>query len=228
MPFDFQPRDTAPEAEAAFAPETSFRSVSRLAVVAMALAALGTLAFVDWTLLALPVLAVVLGVVALGQVRRAPERLTGRTLALVAIGWATLAGLAGMAYQYYAERAEVPHGYLPVTYRELQADPDNPNEAIPRRAYELVDKRIFVKGYMYPTRSSSNIKEFVISRDNGSCQFCIPNPRPTDLIRVTLDGDLRTRYRTDLLRIGGKFKIDESQIGRYGGVVYHLEADYLK
>ena len=50
---------------------------------------------------------------------------------------------------------------------------------------ELDGKKVFIKGYMYPSSQMTGIREFVLCRDNGTCCFG-GQPRLTDMIRVKL------------------------------------------
>ena len=150
------------------------------------------------------------------------------------MGLALLSGLLGAGYLLYAGEKSVPPGYTAVTYAELDPSPDVPGELIPARAYEL-DKlcadnkaKVFIQGYMYPGKAYEHIKQFVISRDNGTCKFCMPNPRPTDLILVKMQGDLEVSFWPHLIYLGGKFVLDQKELQKMGGTVYHLEADYVR
>ena len=74
-----------------------------------------------------------------------------------------------------------------------------------------------------------NLKQFTMSRDNGSCKFCIPDPQPTDLISVELTGDLQVAYTKNLIYVGGKLSLmPEEEAASQGGVAYRLEADYFR
>ena len=124
--------------------------------------------------------------------------------------------------------AEVPAGYITVAYSDLQPDPDKPEQQVPPKALELDGKKVFIKGYMYPGRKQFGLKKFVMSRDNGWCKFCMPAPQPTDLIDVTLTGDLETRYTRKLLCLGGRLEVDRDASPKSGGAVYRLQADYIR
>jgi hypothetical protein len=137
--------------------------------------------------------------------------------------------IVGYAWLLHAQAKEVPYGYTAVSYYDLQADPEVRGQWVPPYAQTLDGKKVFVKGYMYPTRQPSGLKTFVISRDNGSCPYCLPNPRPTDLIQVELSGDLRINYTDRLLHIGGVLHVQpEPKPGALPGVAYRLVADYLR
>jgi hypothetical protein len=164
----------------------------------------------------------------LKRIRRAPGELSGAALARVGIALSTLFWAGGSLWLLYAHAKEVPHGYTEVGYEELQGDASTGGRTVPKRATELNNKKIFVKGYMYPGRQQLDLKQFLISRDNGRCNFCMPNPTPTDLVHVTLAGDLRTDYTTHIVGLGGTLRVetDPEKIARKG-MAYHLDADYI-
>ena len=138
-------------------------------------------------------------------------------------------GAIAFVWVAVARAVEVPPGYTLVGYTELQADPDRPEQQVPPKATELSGKKVFIRGYMYPGRQRFGLKKFIISRENGYCKFCTPNPKPTDLIVVTLAGDLETRYTRKLLRLGGRFEVNEDWAsGKSGHALYRLEADYIR
>ncbi len=98
----------------------------------------------------------------------------------------------------------------------------------PPSAKELDGKKVYIKGYMYPTDQTTQIKEFVLCRDNGTCCFG-GQPKLTDMIQVKLKEPLALDYHTGLRYIAGNFKVEQSQApGTLGTVLYHLEADYAK
>ena len=87
----------------------------------------------------------------------------------------------------------------------------------------------FIRGYMYPTRSQTGLRSFVMSRDNGVCPYCLPNPKLTDQVFVELIGGREATYTTRLIGVGGIFSMKfKDPKKKYGGIVYHIEADYLR
>jgi len=209
-------------------PPEAYRSLSALAVGALFCGLASVLVVFGWQMTVVPLLGIVVGRKALARIRRAPDQLSGAALARTGIGLSVFLGAAGWFWLWYAEAREVPHGYVKVQYEELQGDTATGGRAVPKRAHELNGKKIYVKGYMYPGRQQVDLKEFIISRDNGRCNFCMPNPAPTDLVRVTLEGDLRTDYTTHTVGLGGTLRVEEDpeKIARQG-MAYHLEADYI-
>jgi hypothetical protein len=207
----------------------AYRALSTLAVTSVACGGLSLLVVFDWSLFAIPLAGIALGLLAIRRIRARPDQLAGERLALVGIGLSVALGASGWGWLAAARAAEVPHGYIAVGYADLQPDPDHAEQQIPPKARELSGKKIFIKGYMYPGRQQYGLKKFIISRENGYCKFCTPDPQPTDLIVVTMAGDLETRYTRKLLHLGGKLEVNEDWAsGKSGHVLYQLEADYIR
>ena len=188
------------------APESSYRSLCPLAVAGLVCGAFSVLALFGWTLAAVPAAGILFGLAALKRIRRAPDELSGAGLARAGIALSAFFWAVGAVWLLYAHAKEVPHGYTEVSYEELQGDASTGGRTIPPRALELADKKIFVKGYMYPGKVQINLKQFIVSRDNGTCEFCTPNPTPSDLIHVTLVGDLHFDYTSRLVSLGGTLR----------------------
>lgn len=206
----------------------TYRSLCPLAVASLVCGVFSVLVMFGWKLAALPVAGILFGRAALKRIRRAPEEISGAAVARVGIGLSAFFWAGGYLWLFYAHAKEVPHGYTAVNYEELQGDTSTGGRTIPKRALDLDGKKIFVKGYMYPGRQQLDLKQFLISRDNGRCNFCMPNPTPTDLVHVTLAGDLRIDYTTHIIALGGTLRVetDPEKIARKG-MAYQLDADYI-
>jgi hypothetical protein len=210
-----------------------YRALSGGAVLSLGLGALSAVMIVAgkdgsgafYLLLSvIPLAAIAAGWLALRRISSAPEERTGATIARMGIGLAAFFWIAGFTLLLMAESLEVPIGYRRVTYAELQPDKDVPGERIPQTAMDLKDKKVFLKGYIAPTRQLIRLKRFILCPTNGVCQFCIPNPKPTEMIRVKLAGDLTADYVNHLIGIGGRFHVDEKD----PYAPYAMDVDYLK
>jgi hypothetical protein len=119
----------------------------------------------------------------------------------------------------------VPAGYLRISYETLQP---KPGESIPASARELDGKKVFIKGYMYPSNQMTGIREFVLCRDNGTCCFG-GQPKLADMIQVNLKEPLTLDYQTGLRRVAGTFRLQPNAArGDLGSVLYRLDADYAQ
>ncbi|MFM9058151.1 MAG: hypothetical protein ACKOSQ_03310 [Planctomycetaceae bacterium] len=201
-----------------------YRAISGVAVAAAALAAFAPLAFVDWWLAAVPVLAIVLGVVALGDITRRPHELAGRPLAIAAMCVAATCLGGGLARLAAVYAAELPPGFERLSYALLQPAEGDPPDAVPVTATALDGRDVLLKGYMYPGSRQEGIVQFLLVRDQGDCCFG-GNPKVTDRVNVLLADPRGIDFTPRLVKIAGRFRVRPAGAPEAGGgVLYHLEA----
>ncbi len=207
---------------------SQYRALSVSAVASCLLGLLSITSFLGWALIVIPVVGLLVGLIALWRIRANPTELTGRTIAWAGIALSLAFMFGGAGYLTYDYVTEVPPGYARLSYAELQPDPDNPGELFPPSIEARDGERIFIKGYVYPGKQTSGIKQFVLCRDNGDCCFG-GQPKLTDRVLVTLKGPLSLEYSTRIQRLAGTFRVEPGRAtDGLEGVIYHLDADYLK
>ncbi len=199
-----------------------YRAISSLAVASLALGVLSIVTALHWMLGIIPLTGIVLGWLSLREIRLAPEERTGRWVAIAGLNISIGLWIFGCCWLMFARVSEVPFGYTRVMYEDLQPEP---GEKIPESAFELQGKKVFVKGYMQPGRRQIRLKTFILCPAIPDCPFCTTDPKPTEMVEITLVGDLMTRYTGRLIHVGGKLNIDPMALR---GIPYQLEADYLK
>ena len=201
-----------------------YRALSGVAVAAAALAALSPLAFFDWWLAAVPVLAIMLGVAALGDIARRPRELAGRPLAIGATLVAATCLGGGLARLAAVYAAELPPGFERIAYTLLQPAEGDPPDAIPDAARALDGRDVLLKGYMYPGSQQRGIVQFLLVRDQGDCCFG-GNPKITDRVNVSLADPRGIEFTPGLVKIAGRFHVRPAGApDAGGGVLYHLDA----
>jgi hypothetical protein len=201
--------------------EVLYRAIPKWAVISLVLGILGVVAFLDPYLALVPLLGVLLGWAGLRQIAKQPRDYTGRPLALAGIALSAAMLVAGVATQIYIYQTEVPEGYNRISYTELQPPPFAPEGSVPKSALSLDGKQVFIKGYVYPTRQQTNIKKFVLCRDNGDCCFG-GEPKLTDKILVELKDPLELTYSMRQFKLAGTFKVLPADSDDVGQVVYQL------
>lgn len=204
-----------------------YRAIPKSAVASLAIGVLSLMAFLDPYLAIVPVLGILFGLIAKRQIKTRPTEFTGAGLAKAGIGLSAFFLVSGVGLQAYIYHTEVPEGYERISYEPLQPPRNNPNLVPPPSAVALDGKRVFIKGYVYPTRQMDGIKEFVLCRDNGDCCFG-GEPKLTDKILVKLKDPLELTYSQRMFKLAGDFKVLPADSGVVGEVLYQLEADYLK
>ena len=206
---------------------TPYRAMCPWAVMSVVVGALSMPVLVfwfSWFWIVVPAVGAWCGWRALQKIRQSPDVWTGRLVAQIGIGLSLGFWLFGYGWLTFNKTRDIPYGYEWITYEKLQPDPNTPTEPIPESAQAFKEKKVYLKGFMRPGRRQTGIKEFVLVPLNGECPFCIPNPKPTEMIRVVLQGDLETTFTTRQIGVGGRFQIDPTDPSR---IPYSIDADYL-
>jgi len=173
----------------------------------------------------IPLVGIFLGWRARLQIQKAPDEWTGLRLAHFGMGLSLALWVAGCGWLIFSDVRSVPFGYQLVEYETLQPDPNVPTEPIPQTALNMQDKKVFIRGFMQAGRQQAGIKEFILCPTSGDCPFCTPDPNPTEMIRVTLQGDLETSFTTNMVGVAGRFRVDPDDPSK---IPYGLDADEIR
>jgi hypothetical protein len=206
-----------------------YRAVSKAAVFCFIFSFLSLTAWLSPILLLLPGLGIIAGLVAWAKIRRYPNELTGRTVAWIGVVLCGCTLVGGTAWHSYVYATEVPPDCLRISFADLQPESGAPPGSFPRSALELDGKKVFIKGYLYPDGQQYDIKRFVLIPDMGTCCFG-GQPALTDMIEVTLQDPLRVDFARRKRKFAGVLSVDGTlkPVSGLGGVVYQLDADYVK
>ena len=215
--------DPLPEA----ADIAQYRSVSRAAIVSLVIgvASIAGLAFPS--LLVLPLVGLVLGLVGLSTIRRYPAEYTGGKIAAAGIALCSLLFVGGVSWHAYDYVTEVPEGYIRTGFWELQPDPDHPELPVSPKSLDLSGKKVFIKGYIHPgVASSGKVDRFILVPDMGTCCFG-GDPKATDMIEVHIpDPAKRLAYARRMVKLAGEFEVSQiasQKLKMKNPVWYHLE-----
>lgn len=206
-------------------PDARYRALDPLAVASIIVGAFSILTGLSVFLVVIPLAGIFLGWRAQRRILRSPEEWTGLRAAHFGMGLSLGLWILGFGWLFFAGAREIPYGYQLITYEMLQPDPMKPTELVPQSTLDMQDRKVFIKGYMQPRRQQTGIKEFILCPASGDCPFCIPNPRPTEMIRIVLQGDLQTAFTTHLVGVAGRFRVD---LDDPSGIPYAIEADLLR
>lgn len=208
-----------------------YRSVCTPAILGLVFGVLSALAFLDWGLLAIPVLGTILAVRGWLSIRSRPQELTGMTAALLGLALSLGLGGGATAWLTYVYVTEVPEGYKRIDYSYLRPAVDRVDEFPSAEARGLDGQDVFIKGYIYP-QANSKFQRFLLCRDNGDCCFG-GTPPLTDVVMVTLEEGAKMEYTTFMVKIAGKFRVEPAMAGDAGGtdgavkgVVYQIEGGF--
>jgi hypothetical protein len=69
---------------------------------------------------------------------------------------------------------------------------------------KLDGQKVFLKGYMYPTKQINGLTTFLLVKDMGQCCFG-GNPKPCDMVLINMDQRKAVNYMTGLVSVAGVF-----------------------
>ena len=203
-----------------------YRAVSILAVIAFVLSLFTPLMLLSNWFIIFPLIGAVCGIFGLYNILSCPFDYTGRGFALAGICFSFLLGIAAAGWGIWHYYFSVPYGYTAVQFLELRRDEQT--KKLPEHILKLAEeqRKVYIKGYMYPGRQLSGIQNFMLVRTQEHCKFCSPEQNPFDMISVHCTGDLRGTFRTKTVYVGGTLHINEDF--RYSELPYHIEADLFR
>jgi len=213
---------------------SDYRSLNAESVGSLILGVLSALTFVSILFVIFPIMGIVLGITAIRKILRATQELEGLGIASAGVALSTMLAIAGTAYQIYLTQYEVPAGYLEIDFSMLAAD--SRTGRIPEQIMQLTSHRgedgneyftpVFIEGYMFPTRQTTAIRNFMLVPSIKQNPFGPTTRSPTEMIDVSLVGDLRISYRSSPVKVGGILQVNPNP--NPGETPYLLKADVFR
>lgn len=144
------------------------------------------------------------------KIIRSKGEIGGRSLALGGLGLSALSLVCGTVLQSVAYATEVPEGFTRLNFTEnISAKGfvvENGVQTYHPDVVALNEQKIFLKGYMYPTRRTKNFTSFVFCRDSGDCCFG-GTPKIEDMIVVNMADGQKVDYINGLVSVAGTFHL---------------------
>ena len=192
-------------------PQTfDYRPVPILAPVAVFFGLLSLFAFLTATGVPVALVGLILSAWCVLKIRRAAGDLGGTWLAWAGLILSAVSLVGGSVLHSYAYAHEVPEGYTRLNFTHDISQKgfvaENGYVAPHPDVIALDGRKIFLKGYMYPTRQYEGITSFVFCRDSGTCCFG-GTPKVEDMIVVHLADDETTEYHQGLVSVAGTFEL---------------------
>ena len=216
------------------AEDTDYRSLTTESVGSLILGFLSALTFFSLLFAIFPIIGIVLGITAIRKILRATQELGGLGIASAGVGLSATLAIASTVYHVYRAQYEVPPGYSEITFSDLTADPKTGR--IPEHLLSLtphLDEQgneryipVFIEGYMYPTRQMTEIKNFMLVPSVEQSPFGSLIRPPTQMVEITLSGDICASYRTSPVKVGGKLIVNPNP--QPGDPPYSLRADVFR
>lgn len=191
--------------------EFDYRPIPVVAVAGLMIAILSVSGLFIWLAIPLSVFGFVISLAALLLIRASHGAYGGTWVAMSGLILSTAFFCGGIGVQVYAYQTEVPEGFERVNFVQdiskkglmevdgmLQPHPD---------VVALDGKKVFLKGYMYQTNSTQDLRSFLMVKDNQDCCFGA-NPSITDRLGVVMTGDKTVDYRGGKVAIAGTFRLN--------------------
>ena len=214
---------------------TDYRSLTAESVGSLILGFLSLLTFVSMLFVIFPIMGIVLGVTAIRKILRATQELEGLGIASAGVAMSAFLMIASTMYQFYMTQYEIPAGYTQLDFTDLVADhrtgriPDHILRLTPHldeQGNEYPGTPVFIEGYMFPTRQKTELRNFMLVPSIEQGPFGSLTRDPTQMIDVTLFGDLRVSYRSTLVKVGGILTVNPDRAS--GETPYSLQAEIFR
>ncbi|MDR2346470.1 MAG: hypothetical protein LBE18_10415 [Planctomycetaceae bacterium] len=207
-----------------------YKSLAAETIGSLILGFLSILTFISILFLIFPIMGIVIGIIAIRKILNAPEVLSGLGISSCGVVLCVIFAAGGLYYQYYVSSYEIPISYREINFEFLAEDPRtgqiNPNVILLADSTQKSTDRVFIEGFMQPTRNMNNVIEFLIGATPERSKFAPPKPTKTEFIKVKLTGDLVTSYRSSIIGVGGILYVNPKP--EPGELVYRIEADFIR
>ncbi|GHT27345.1 hypothetical protein FACS18942_06500 [Planctomycetales bacterium] len=208
-----------------------YRSLNAGAVGSFICGILSILTIIHWIFAVFPFMGIILGLYSVRKILSASEVLSGVGLASAGVALSVLFSAIGFSCLYYNSLYSVPPGYEEITFEQL-APRDLQTGRLPQNIVALAEatqtqgQRVFIEGFMYPTRKMSDIDRFVLVPYLEQSKFGAPTRKSTEMVEVSLQGGLSAAYRTTAVKVGGILYVNPDYSS--GEPAYRIDADIFR
>lgn len=211
--------------------EFSYKPVPPTAVVGLALGVFSFIALFGVIGLGVAVFGIVVSLISLFNIRRSAGELGGKMVARAGVLLSAFFLVSGVCYQSFVYAHEVPEGYKRINFASDIASKNFVQKdgvtSVNPDVLKIDKQKVFLKGYMYPTRQDKDLQTFVLVKDNQQCCFG-GQPDVKDMILVEMQGKKRADFYAGLVSVAGEFVAEApSQAGELRPV-YQLKATHFE
>ena len=204
-----------------------YRPTPVLVPIGLVLAVVSSSALLGVIGIAIALIGIVVSLFALLTIRRSEGMYSGYVMGTIALAVSFAFGGIGIGSQIHAFNTEVPEGYVRVSFaRDISAKGfvvESGRQALHPDVVNLIDKKIFFKGFMYPQRQKKGLQQFLLLKDTGECCFG-GKPKATDMILVKVENKKGTNYRTGRVAVAGTFRMTNNRTPEGLQPIYAMEA----
>lgn len=210
--------------------EYSYRPVSSLAVCSLVLGLLSLVGIFLWIMLPVGLLAIALGAIAILSIRRWKGEYTGTWVAITGIFFGSVTLMAGTVVQINAFQHEVPEGFTRISFvKDISAKDFVTNHRgtkVHPDVEALVGKKVFFKGFVFPTDQYEGLTSFLLLKDSEECCFG-GQPKLQDKVGCIMQAGKTTNYISGRASVAGTFRINQKFNGSGEESLYILECEIV-
>lgn len=203
-----------------------YKQVATLGVGSLVAAVVAILGFFWTPFIAAAIAGIVLGVLGQRKIMRAPEEIGGAALTTTGLILSVVLAIAASSWRAYSYYCDAPPGYEIVEFDSMALDKDG---RVPENIVALNGRKVYLTGYMYPTKKHAGIENFTLVRTLGHCQYCSPGTNPADMIAVAMERGQTVKYRANkTVSVGGILYVDPDFKDKNGAIPYSMKVGVFR
>jgi hypothetical protein len=189
--------------------EFDYRPVPVLAPVSLCLGVLSAFGFLGILAAPIGLFGVIASVVCLFWLRKRRGEYGGMWLAVTGFVLSLVCFVGSTGLWAYTYQTEVPSDCRRINFtsdiskKGFAKTKNSPDPFVPE-VKSLEGQKIFIKGYMYPTKDIFHLSSFLLVKDTGQCCFG-GNPAITDMILINMEPGKTVDYKKGMVSVAGVF-----------------------
>lgn len=207
--FQFSDDERQPNFEPEVA-EFDYKPTPIIAPVSLVLGLISATALLGLFGILIAAISTIVGLIAWWMIARSDGTYSGGLIAKTGFAASILFFLSGTSFAVYNYQTEVPEGFERVSFsQDISAKGFLVKDgvgALHPDVEKLIDQKIFLKGYMYPQRTTVGLQQFLLLKDTGECCFG-GQPKQTDMILVRMQDGQTVDYRQGRVSVAGHLRL---------------------
>lgn len=108
-----------------------------------------------------------------------------------------------------------------ITFRQLRTYV--PGKEVPKEIKDMEGKNVNIIGFMTPLNALENMDEFLLCSAPPLSCYCAPPIFINEIIYVKLTNGVKTDYKTGVVNIKGRFKVNLDVKDEYSDIIYSID-----
>jgi hypothetical protein len=108
-----------------------------------------------------------------------------------------------------------------ITFRQLRTYV--PGKEVPKEIKDMEGKNVNIIGFMTPLNALENMDEFLLCSAPPLSCYCAPPIFINEIIYVKLTNGVKTDFKTGVVNIKGRFKVNLDVKDEYSDIIYSID-----